>query len=114
MDRLDNLAYTGICNYFKALSRFGYKRYSEVNKLLLLFFIEDLLRSQFSLYINENDYRTITNTLYTLFGPTCLIPYPELKDNSSLVQMLNADTTRISEYDTIRFSENEFIRLLNK
>ena len=40
MDRLDNLAYTGVNNYFKALSTFGYKNYTEVNKLLVLLFIE--------------------------------------------------------------------------
>lgn len=114
MDRLDNLAYTGVSNYFQALSTFGYKGYKEVNKLLVLLFIEDLIRGLLSIYINEEDYRTITNTLYCLFGSTCLIPYPEFTVNTSLSIILNSDDSKISEVDTIRFSEDELLRLVNK
>lgn len=114
MDKLDNLAYAGVDNYFKALSTFGYKSYTEVNKLLVLLFIGGLLRGPLSLYIDECDYRTITNVLYCLFGSTCLIPYPEFAVNTSLIQALNADTPRISEDDIIRFSEDELIRLVDE
>lgn len=114
MDELDNLAYTGINNYFQALSTFGYKGYKEVNKLLVLLFIEDLLRSSFSLYIDEEDYKTITNVLYCLFGSTCLIPYPEFAVNTTLVQSLNDITPRITENGILRFSESELLRLVNK
>lgn len=114
MDRLDNMAYTGVSNYFQALSTFGYKGYKEVNKLLVLMFIEDLLRSSFSLYVNEEDYKTITNVLYCLFGSTCLIPYPEFTVNTSLVQTLNDATPRITENGILRFSEDELLRLVNE
>lgn len=114
MDGLDNMAYTGVSNYFQALSTFGYKGYKEVNKLLVLLFIEDLLRSSFSLYIDEEDYKTITNVLYCLFGSTCLIPYPEFAVNTSLVQALNDATPRITENDILRFSEDELLRLVNE
>ena len=114
MDRLDNLAYTGVSNYFQALSAFGYKGYGEVNRLLVLLFIEDLIRGPISIYINEEDYRTITNVLYCLFGSTCLIPYPEFAVNTTLVQALNDVTPRITENDILRFSEDELIRLVNK
>lgn len=114
MGGLDNLAYTGISSYFQALSTLGYKGYKEVNKLLVLLLIEDLLRSSFSLYIDEEDYKTITNVLYCLFGSTCLIPYPEFTVNTSLSIILNADDSKISEADTIRFSEDGLIRLVNK
>ena len=114
MDRLDNMAYIGISNYFQASSVLGYTGYKEVNKLLILLFIEDLLRSSFSLYINEEDYRTITNVLYCLFGSTCLIPYPEFAVNTTLVQALNDVTPRITENDILRFSEDELLRLVNE
>lgn len=114
MDRLDNMAYIGVSNYFQALSVLGYKGHKEVNKLLILLFIEDLLRSSFSLYINEEDYRTITNVLYCLFGSTCLIPYPEFAVNTTLVQALNDVTPRITENDILRFSEDELLRLVNE
>lgn len=108
MDGLDNMAYTGVSNYFQALSTFGYKGYKEVNKLLVLLFIEDLLRSSF---IDEEDYKTITNVLYCLFGSTCLIPYPEFAVNT---QALNDVTPRITENDILRFSEDELLRLVNE
>ena len=114
MDELSNIAYTGVCNYFQTLATFGYKGYKEVNKLLVLLFIEDLLRSSFSLYIDEEDYKTITNVLYCLFGSTCLIPYPEFAVNTSLVQALNNITPRVTEDDILRFSENELLRLVNE
>lgn len=114
MDGLDNLAYTGVSNYFKALSAFGYKGYKEVDKLLVLLFIEGLLRGPLSLYIDECDYKTITNVLYCLFGSTCLIPYPEFAASTSLIQSLNVDTPRISEDNIVRFSEDELIRLTNE
>lgn len=114
MNGLDNMAYTGVSNYFQVLSTFGYKGYKEVNKLLVLLFIEDLLRSSFSLYIDEEDYKTITNVLYCLFGSTCLIPYPEFAVNTTLVQALNDITPRITESGRLRFSEDELLRLVNK
>lgn len=114
MDGLDNLAYTGVSNYFQALSTFGYKGYKEVNKLLVLLFIEDLLRGSFSLYIDEDDYKVITNVLYCLFGSTCLIPYPEFAVSTSLVQTLKGITPRITESDILRLSEDELLRLVNK
>ena len=114
MDGLDNMAYTGVSNYFKTLSTFGYKEYKEVNKLLVLLFIEELLRSSLSIYISEEDYKAITNILYCLFGSTCLIPYPEFIVNTSLVQALNDVTPRITEDDILRFSEDELLRLVNE
>lgn len=114
MDRFNNMAYIGICNYFQTLSTFGYKSYGEVNKLITLLFIEDLLRSSFSLYISEDDYRTITRVLYCLFGSTCLIPYPEFYTNTSLVQDINLGIPRITEDSIVRFSEDEIVRLANQ
>ena len=114
MDGLDNLVYTGVSNYFKALSTFGYKSYTEVDKLLVLLFIDGLLRGPLSLYIDECDYKTITNVLYCLFGSTCLIPYPEFAVNTSLIQALNDVTPRITENSILRFSEDELIRLVNE
>lgn len=114
MEGLNNLTYNGINTYFNTLSVLGYKKYSDVNRLLVLLFINDLLRSSFSLYIDEEDYKTITNVLYCLFGSTCLIPYPEFAVNTSLVQALNDVTPRITEDDVLRFSENELLRLVNE
>lgn len=114
MDNLTDLSFIGVTRYFNALSIFGYKSYDEVYKLILLLFIQDLLGEPFNIFINEEDYKTITNILYCLYGTTCLIPYPELLINTSIVQSLNKDTPRITEDCIIRYSENELIRLENK
>lgn len=111
MDKIDNLAYVGVCNYFKSLSTFGYKSYDDVNKLLTLLFIEYLLDSPFSLYISEDDYRIISKVLYCLFSSTCLIPYPEFYINTSLVQNINLGVLRLAEDYKVRLSENEITRL---
>lgn len=114
MEGLNNLAYNGINTYFNTLSVLGYKKYSDVKRLLVLLFINDLLRSSFSLYVDEDDYRVIDNVLYCLFGSTCLIPYPEFNVNTSLVLNLNEDIPRISEDDILRLSEDEMLRLANR
>lgn len=113
MDKITKLSYDGINNYFNTLATLGYKNYEEVSKLLVLLFIEEFIKGPFSLYIDEDDYKVITNTLYNLYGSTCLIPYPEYSSGTSLIQSLNTDTVRITEDDLIRISENEFIRLVN-
>lgn len=111
---MDNLAYISITNYFNALAKSGYKSYKEVYNLLVLLFINELLQSSLSLYINEDDYRTIDNILNCLYGNSCIIPYPQFIANTSLVQALNTDTTRITENDVIRFTEDEQFKLLNQ
>ena len=112
MDKLTELGFTGLQNYFHALSVFGYKSYKEVGKLVVLLFIEELLNGNLSSYVTDDDYRTLTNVLYGLFGTTCLIPYPEFKCNVSLNQSLNI-LPRISEDDILRYDEDGIIRLAN-
>lgn len=113
MDKLTDIAYTSINRYFNTLSKLGYKSDNEVYRLILLLFIEEMLDSSFSLYIDEEDYRTINNVLYCLFGSTCLIPYPEFLQGNSIVHKLSIDSARLSEDELIRYSEDELIRLSN-
>lgn len=114
MDNLVDLSYKSIVRYFNTLSVLGYKSYKDVYKLFLLLSIEDLLNGPLCLYISEEDYKTISNVLYCLFGTTCLIDYPEFAVDTSLIQNLNVDSPRITEDEDVRFSENEFIRLVNE
>lgn len=114
MDRLDNLAYTGISNYFEIISKVGYKSDKEVNKLLIFLLLEDLIRGSLSIYICEEDYKSIINALYCLFGSTCLIPYPEFIVDTSLIQDLKLDSPRITEDDILRFTQYGKLRLVNE
>ena len=112
MDKLDNLAKESLDRYFHTLSIYGYASYQSVYKEILLLFIEDLLSGPMSLYINEKDYRSISNVLYCLFGSTCLIPYPEFAVTTSLDQILNHGINRMSENGNLRINEHGAIRLL--
>lgn len=61
--------------YFKALNYIGYKSQSEINKLLILLFIEELLCEDFSMYLKERDLTEISKALKCLQGTSCMIPY---------------------------------------
>lgn len=111
MSKLSDVAYEGLNRYFHSVSTFGYKSYSEVYKLLTLLYIEELIFGPLGLYINECDYRTITNTLYCLYGSTCLISYPEFNVYSELVQALNLKVPKILESSILRYSQDEQLRL---
>lgn len=69
--------YEALCNYFNHLCNTGYIKYSEVEKLLLLSAIHRLVDCDFRGYLNREDYNSINNALYNLYGTSCLVPYPD-------------------------------------
>lgn len=71
------LTYDSISRYFSALSTFGYFKYYDVSKLLLLLCVEDLAYNDFYGYFTEDDYRAIERVLSSIFCTTCIIPYPK-------------------------------------
>lgn len=81
MDKVLNESFK---RYFNTLAKLGYISYSEIDKLLVLVFIYDLLRSDCKSFITEDEYRIIGSVLYCLYGSTCLIPYPEYTVNTSI------------------------------
>lgn len=107
------VAYQSIVNYFSVLANSGYKNYNDTYKLIVFLFIEELLNSSLSLYITEEDYRTINNVLSCIYGSSCIIPYPEYSVNTYLVQALNMNTNRLAEDGQIKFTENGQFKLLN-
>ena len=74
--------------YFSILSYTGYKSYNEVDKLLVLIFMEELLCGPMSEFITEEDYRSIYSSIVCLQG-SCMIPYLSgnkgVEDNTVLV-----------------------------
>lgn len=68
MDDITNIAEEALKRYFNALSKLGYKNYDDVSKLLVLLFIEELLTSEFSFYITESDYKSITKRIILYNG----------------------------------------------
>lgn len=81
---MDNVLYESLSRYFNILSKLGYMNYTDVNKLLVLIFVYDLLESDCSAFITEEEYRVISSALYCLYGSTCLIPYPEYIADTSI------------------------------
>lgn len=81
---MENLVNTSLERYFNSLSKLGYRSYDEVNKLIILIFIQELLDSDCKFFITEDEYIIIHKALYCLYSSTCLIPYPEYISGTSI------------------------------
>lgn len=73
---LHDKTYNSLNNYFLLLSHTGYKSYSEVYKLIVLSFIEEMISGNMKEYITEEDYKYISSAMECLYG-SCIIPYPD-------------------------------------
>lgn len=76
-----NYLYESLCRYFNRLCHVGYMKESEVEKLVVLTSIQRMVDCDFRGYLNEEDYNTINDALYNLYGTTCLVPYPDYYSN---------------------------------
>ena len=114
IDKLEEIEANSVIRYFNTLTKFGYKSYNDVYKLIVLLFIEDLTSSDMSIYINEEDYKHIQNMLYCLFGNSCLIPYPEFISDSSVMPIFNSSSLRIKEDGAIiRITQDNLTRVVS-
>lgn len=109
---LDQL-FKALNSYFNSLSYFGYKKQSDVNKLLVLDYIYEILTGNMRYYVTEDDYRWIERALSCLYGSSCLVPYPQYANNDTLfghMDYLDYMESRISEDNNIRFTEDSRVR----
>lgn len=97
-----------VSSYFKALTYFGYKKQTDVDKLLIFNFIEELLTGSMKCFITEDDYRYIEQALNCLYGSSCLIPYPEYTTNTI---SSGCGCHKIGEDNSIKFVEDDTIRV---
>ena len=81
---MDNILYEALKKYFTSLSLLGYVNYEDVNKILVLIFIQELLENNCKVFITEGDKKIIDKVLYCLYGSTCLIEYPSHTVNTLL------------------------------
>lgn len=73
---LTNLSYEALHRYFTRLSQSGYMKYSSVDSLIVLLYIQEIVK-EFDLDIEE---QTIINkALSCLQGSNCMIPYSGCK-----------------------------------
>lgn len=103
--------YDSIEKYFNTLSTTGYKSYSEVNKLLVMIFIEELLYGPLSQYITEDDYNTIIKAMYCFYG-SCMISYPTYKREVDKVANTLLKEFRITEDNILRQTESNSLRTI--
>ena len=116
---MEDIVYNSIKSYFNALSKLGYMRNEEVNKLLALIIIEEFTYYDFRGLINKEDYMKINKSLYNLFGKSCLIPYPnfcKIKDMNKLRlgDMFElAHRVKINEDNIKEIQETKVVKTLN-
>lgn len=99
--------------YFEVLKHTGYYNYKDVKKLIVLDFIRDILSDTYNMYITEEDYTSITDLLYCLFGSTCLIPYPVFIKNLAIIGDNNTGKylRRTEHEETLRNTEDSLFRI---
>lgn len=103
-----NDVFSAFMSYFNALSNFGYKKNSDVNKLLIYSFIQEMLTEEMRYYITEEDYRKIEQALYCLYGSSCLLPYPKYISNANLFgveENIDSIFPRITEDSNLRVAD---------
>lgn len=97
-------------NYFSSLKKLGYKNYSEVNKLLILIFIEELLYGPMSGLITERDYDDITKAIYCIYGASCMLPYPSYNKSYYRPSRKVLDRYRVTESEDYRVAISDELR----
>lgn len=107
---LTNEVYLSLDKYFVSLSHLGYKTDTDVDKLLVFSFIEELLYGPLSEYITEDDYRDIDRALYCLYG-SCLIPFPEYKSSFTPTTNNTLKEYRVTETRDLRSTEDFNLRI---
>ena len=110
MEELKTLAQCATERYFNVLQQTGYINDSDVNKLLLLLFLNDFLNG-YSYYITDEDYAKINSIIRCLSNTTCLVPYMEYKE--IMKGRPSQGTYRITTEDVLRDTQDYNLRLVN-
>lgn len=98
--------------YFDILSKAGYVKSKEVNKVIILTFLSRLL-NDFYEYITEEDYNDIIKSVYCLSD--CLIRLPKynvFKDSLIHHKYNDGLILRLTEDNLNRFMENNMFKRL--
>lgn len=108
---ISNMVSKGINSYYDSLSVLGYRPYSDVQKILVLGFLEEVLTEEMRFLITEEDYRAIDKALNCLYG-SCLIPFSAYQGSNLFGNMLSGNiiSPRITEDSNLRFTEDNITR----
>lgn len=121
---MDDALYEACLRYFTSLANFGYRSETDVKKLLFYVFIQELVNTT-SIVIPKEDYKHLENALYSLYGTTCLIPYPDYCENpmtahlgdivelSYRVERLEEDVDNINNTMVVKPETNQTIEVVD-
>lgn len=110
VDNLSNGVYDSLVTYFKALSEEGYMSQGSVNKLLVYVAVQELVEGDMSVYVTEDDYRTLCSIMECISG-NCLIPYRRLNRSASLIPITATGNARLTENILFRYTQSDNIRV---
>lgn len=88
--------YNSLTSYFTSLKNIGYRKQSDVNRLLVFIAIQELLDNDFRGLVSEEDYDIINKALYCLYESTCLIPYPDYYNNRTMRTMYTGSMSELA------------------
>lgn len=74
---MDNYLSDSLNHYYDTLKVTGYIKQNTVNKLLVLVFIQELLKGKYKKVLTEGDYRIIGKSLSQIFGTACQLSFPQ-------------------------------------
>ena len=66
-----------LTKYYHALEVKGYMSKAHSSKLLVMAFYWDFMYNDYRALLSKKDYRLIERALDCIYGPSCLIPYPD-------------------------------------
>lgn len=112
MDEITNISYEAMIRYFNTLSVFGYKSYHEVDKLIVLLFLEETLQNEFSYFLTEIDIKIIEKVLYNIYGATCLIPIPKVLSSVQMSGKKDVFVPRLNQDSLIKALLDDNISIL--
>lgn len=73
---LTNLSYEALHRYFTRLSQSGYMKYSNVDSLIVLLYIQEIVKE---FYLDIEEQTIVNKALSCLQGSNCMIPYSGCK-----------------------------------
>lgn len=112
MEKVTKTTEEAIRRYFNSLFKFGYRKYADAEKLLVLTYINDLLDYDLFGFMTEEDYNIITRALNCLVGSTCIIDFPSYNTYDSLIRkQIREVTPRIDETGIFRVCEYSLMRI---
>lgn len=109
MDDILKLCYQSLCNYYNMLEKTGYVNFNKVRQLLLLSYIEDILK-EFGGFITNSDYTILYNIVSCLMEHNCLIPYERYKIEYKKSLHKITGKLRMSEEEVIRQTQDNSLR----